>query len=323
MINTRSSTTHAELLARLGSHVQENVPMSSYTTARVGGKARYLLVIRTSEELAEAVTILWELETPFLVLGSGANVLFSDRGYNGVILLNRAHTIKVDAGGVPPTIWAESGANFGTVARRAAQRGLSGLEWAAGIPGTIGGAVYGNAGAHGSDMSKNLVVAEILHPNQGMVPLTSGQMEYDYRISKLKKESNKAIILAARLKLEKSTPESVKVLMEKYSAQRKRTQPPGASMGSIFKNPPGDYAGRLIESAGLKGTRSGGVVVSQVHANFFINDAGATAMDYWKLIQQVRQKVMDQFGVRLDLEVELLGNWTEKLEDRQRNLNDD
>ena len=288
--------------------------MSSYTTARVGGKARYLLVIRTSEELAEAVSILWELETPFLVLGSGANVLFSDRGYNGVILLNRAHTIKVDAGSIPPTIWAESGTNLGTVARRAAQRGLSGLEWAAGIPGTIGGAVYGNAGAHGSDMSTNLVVAEILHPNQGKVSLTSGQMGYGYRTSKLKNATDKAIILAVRLKLENSTPEIVKALMDNYSAQRKRTQPPGASMGSMFKNPTGDYAGRLIEAAGMKGTRSGGVVVSQVHANFFVNDTGATAMDYWKLIQQVRQKVSDQFGVRLELEVELLGNWTEKLE---------
>ena len=198
--------------------------MSSYTTARVGGKARYLLVIRTSEELAEAVSILWELETPFLVLGSGANVLFSDRGYNGVILLNRAHTIKVDAGSIPPTIWAESGTNLGTVARRAAQRGLSGLEWAAGIPGTIGGAVDGNAGAPGKDMSTNLVVAEILHPN-GHEHWPVERLEYAYRTSILKRQPGQHVVLSATLALQPSTPEAVQARSNEFTERRHQTQP--------------------------------------------------------------------------------------------------
>lgn len=298
-----------DLRALLGEHLQENVPLSSYTTARVGGIADAMIAVGSGEELEQAVLTLWKLKVPFMILGSGANLLVSDKGFHGVVILNRAHQIIVDATGDPPSIWAESGAIFGTIARRAGLRGLSGLEWAATIPGTLGGAVYGNAGAFGSDMQSGLMLAEILHPVNGRQFWTPDKMEYGYRTSVLKRNPGQAVILAARLRCQKSSPEVVQGKIAELSAKRRNTQPPGASMGSMFKNPAGDYAGRLIEAAGLKGVRCGGVQVSQVHANFFVNEESATASDYWQLIKLVQQTVFEKFNVHLELEIEPLGAW--------------
>lgn len=298
-----------ELRAQLGQHMQENVPLSSYTTAHVGGIADAMIAVRSGEELEQVVTILWRLKVPYMILGSGANVLISDAGFHGVVVLNRAHQIIVDVDSDPPTVWAESGAIFATVARRAALRGLSGLEWAATIPGTLGGAIYGNAGAYGWDMQHILMMAEILHPVYGRQFWTPEKLEYGYRTSVLKRNPGQTVILAARMRLEHSTPEAVNETIAQLSAKRRSSQPPGASMGSMFKNPAGDYAGRLIEAAGLKGTRCGGVHVSPVHANFFVNDETATASDYLELIQLVRQTVFEKFNVMLELEIEPLGKW--------------
>jgi UDP-N-acetylmuramate dehydrogenase len=295
-----------------GGRLQENVVLANYTTARAGGSAAGLIVANTADELADTARTLWEMETPFMIIGSGSNILVSDTGYAGVVILNRARNIKIDTHHASPTVWAESGANLGGIARQAALRGLSGLEWAATIPGTVGGAVYGNAGAHGGDMKGSLLLAEILHPDFSREEWQVDRLDYTYRSSVLKRQPNGGIILAARMKLNQKTSEDVKALMEKYTEQRRRTQPPGASMGSMFKNPPGDYAGRLIEAAGLKGTRVGGVEISQVHANFFVNNSSATASDIYNLIQIARQQVHEKFGVQLELEIELLGNWEEK-----------
>ncbi|MEW6649527.1 MAG: UDP-N-acetylmuramate dehydrogenase [Chloroflexota bacterium] len=292
-----------------GDRLQENVRLANYTAARVGGVGDGVVVARSAEELEHAVASLWALRVPLVILGSGSNVLVSDHGFRGMVILNRAHTIRIDAHGEPPTVWAESGANIGTVARQTALRGLSGLEWAVAIPGSIGGAVYGNAGAFGGDMSGNLLLAEILHPDHGKQTLPVAEMGYNYRSSVLKRSAAKAVILAAKLKLSPSTPQEVKEKMDEFTARRKQTQPPGASLGSMFKNPPGDYAGRLIEVSGLKGRRVGGVQVSPVHANFFINDESATAMDYYRLIEEVRSQVEEKSGVRLELEIELVGDW--------------
>lgn len=309
MVSSFKPLPFAELRAALGIHLQENVPMSSYTTARVGGNADAMIAVGSGEELEHAVLALWKLDVPFLILGSGANILVSDRGIRGMVILNRAHDIKIDADSTPPSVWAESGAIFATIARRASLRGLSGLEWAATVPGTLGGAIYGNAGAYGSDISNSLVMAEILHRISGRQFWTPDRMEYAYRTSALKRNPNQAVILAARLRLENSNPEIVKTTIAELSAKRKATQPPGASLGSMFKNPPGDFAGRLIEAAGLKGVRIGGVQVSQVHANFFVNDESATASDYMNLIKLVRRTVKNRFKVQLELEVEPVGQW--------------
>jgi UDP-N-acetylmuramate dehydrogenase len=193
------------------------------------------------------------------------------------------------------------------------------LEWAAGIPGTVGGAIYGNAGAHGGDMTGNLVMAEILHLN----PINHGEnheilqekwpverFEYTYRSSIIKRQPGRVVVLSAELKLAASTPELVQAKMDEYKTMRHNSQPSGASLGSIFKNPAGDHAGRLIEAAGLKGTALGKVEISRKHANFFINQDSASASDYASLIRLAQQKVMDKFGVKLELEIELLGDWS-------------
>jgi len=299
----------SELRNLFGDRLQENVSMANYTTARVGGNAEAMLIAHTTEDLERAAQKLWEHDVPFYLLGAGSNILVSDKGLSGVVIINRARNIKIDVHSNPITVLAESGANLGSVARQVALRGLSGLEWAATIPGSVGGAVYGNAGAHGGDMAGNLVLAEILHRNQGKQTWTVEQMAYSYRSSALKRNPGQAIILDARMQLTPSTVQAVQERMDANSAQRRQTQPPGASLGSMFKNPAGDFAGRLIEAAGLKGARMGGVEISPIHANFFVNNDQATASDIWKMIQMARKAVQQKFGITLELEVELLGEW--------------
>ena len=321
-----SSRLNPQPLAEVfGSRLEWSAPLARLTAARLGGRADALLTVNSSGELAEAVTLLWQQEAPFLILGGGSNVLVSDAGVRGVVLLNRARQIRFFDGSEaePPGVWGESGANLGLMARLAAQRGFSGLEWAAGIPGTLGGAVFGNAGAHGSDMAANLRLAEILHHIESGRPLREEwlpeKMEYAYRSSSLKKQagapagekalSPQAVVLAASLNLQRSTPEAARAALDANAEYRRRTQPPGASMGSMFKNPPGDYAGRLIEAAGLKGARLGGAEISRVHANFFVNLGDATASDVHALIRLAQRRVAAEFGVDLELEIELVGEW--------------
>lgn len=310
------------LHALFGDRLREKEPLGRYTAARIGGVADFLVEIVSADELEQACRVLWQESIPFVILGGGSNVLVSDAGLRGVALINRAKKVTFDETAAPPTVWAESGANFGSLARLAAARGLSGLEWAAGIPGTVGGAVVGNAGAHGGDMASNLLVAEILHQVRGKEQWSVENLGYQYRSSVLKTSnlsgpklgslqvrSPETVVLAALLKLQTGDPASVQAKIEEYVTQRRLTQPPGASMGSMFKNPPGDYAGRLIEAAGLKGAQVGDAQISTLHANFFINLGQASAMDVFNLIQLARQKVAEKFEVELDLEVELVGDW--------------
>jgi UDP-N-acetylmuramate dehydrogenase len=304
-----SSLPIKDLRAAFGERLQEDVSLANYTTARLGGPADALLVATSADDMAQLASTLWQMQAPFKILGVGSNVLISDRGYHGVVIINHAHNIRIHAQGERPTVWAESGANMGTIARQAALRGLSGLEWAGIIPGSLGGAIYGNAGAHGGDMATSLLLAEILHRQSGRMTWTVDKLDYQYRSSGLKRQPDDVVILAGELKVKKSTPEEVQATMNTFNARRRSTQPPGASLGSIFRNPPGDHAGRLIEAAGLKGHRIGNVEISPIHANFFINIGGAKAADYWALIQYARKKVADKFGVNLELEIETFGEW--------------
>ena len=292
-----------------GENMQTDVSLARYTAARVGGPADVLVVVNSIDQLTQAARKLWALKVPFLILGGGSNMLVSDAGVRNVVVLNRAREINFDDKSTPPTVWAESGANFGNVARRAASRGLSGLEWAAGIPGTVGGAVFGNAGAHGGDVSGCLRMAEILHQDGCKEQWPAEKMMYAYRSSRLKRENSAAIVISAIFALEHSTPEKVQKRMDEFVAFRHRTQPPGASMGSMFKNPLGDYAGRLIEEAGLKGARIGDAEISPLHANFFVNHGKATAEDIFNLIEIARETVAEKLGVVLELEIELIGDW--------------
>lgn len=314
-----------QLQAAFGDSLSTDVPLAAYTAARVGGPADYLLEAGSADELADMVSGLWQMDFPFVILGGGSNVLVSDLGVRGVVILNRAKESHIDDSATQPQIWSESGANFGSLARRAAQHGLGGLEWAVGIPGTLGGALVGNAGAHGGDVSQNLIVAEITHKSQveegGTIVREEWPVEkfgYSYRNSVLKRPSSGvpsplfapwAIVLSASLRLHRSTRQTVQARIDGYAAYRRQTQPPGASMGSMFKNPTGDYAGRLIEAAGLKGARAGGVEISSLHANFFVTHEDAAASDVFSLIKLAHDTVADRFGVRLELEIELIGEF--------------
>jgi UDP-N-acetylmuramate dehydrogenase len=297
-----------------GDRLKKDVLLAGYTAARIGGPADSLLVAGSSDELADFASQLWEIQAPFLVLGGGSNVLVSDEGVRGVVILNRAREVRFDQEDSPPTVWAESGANFGATARQATSRGLAGLEWATGIPGTVGGAVIGNAGAHGGDVAGNLRMAKILHRDGRRERWPVERLGYAYRSSVLKRTpfdtvECRAIVLEASFYLKRSTPEDVQQKVEAYTRQRQRSQPPGASMGSMFKNPLGDYAGRLIDAAGLKGTRVGGAEISTLHANFFINRGEASAANVFELIELARETVARQFNVNLELEIELIGEW--------------
>ena len=295
------------LRAAFGGRLQENVLLAPYTSARIGGPADALLTVNSANELAETVSRLWELDIPYVVLGGGSNMLVSDRGVRGVVVLNRAKEVRFDKGN-RPKVGAEAGVVIANLARRAASHGLAGLEWAAAVPGTVGGAVYGNAGAFGGDMAGSLIRAELL-TEHGRETWPVGKMEYGYRTSVLKRETLKIVVLSAELHLECSTKETVSVKISEFSDRRKSTQPPGASMGSMFKNPPGDFAGRLIEAAGLKGRRIGTAEISPMHANFFINHGQTKAEDVRALVTLAQKTVAEKFGVKLELEIELIGDW--------------
>ena len=295
------------LYAKLGDKVKENVLLAPYTSAHIGGPADIFVTADSAAELARIVKLLWKQEMPFTILGGGSNVLVSDRGVRGVVVLNRAKAIRFHSGD-QPSVTVESGVVFSNLANRCASKGLGGIEWAATVPGTIGGAVYGNAGAFGGDMAGNLMCADLLTVN-GRDKYSAEQMGYGYRTSVLKRGEVKAVVLAAQLSLKNSTKEEATVNIQQFGAHRKATQPPGASMGSMFKNPNGDYAGRLIESAGLKGTRIGNAEVSPLHGNFFINHGATKAEDIRALIELVQKTVKEKYDAELELEIEFVGEW--------------
>ncbi|HOZ38676.1 MAG TPA: UDP-N-acetylmuramate dehydrogenase [Anaerolineaceae bacterium] len=298
-----------KLQALFGDKLQENVRMANYTTTRVGGPASGLISVYTADEMRRTVKILWELDAPFRILGSGSNLLVSDSGYKGVMVHNRCHNVRIDTKGEQPIIFAEGGANLGAVSRQASLRGVSGFEWANSIPGTVGGAVYGNAGAHGSDISSCMIVAQVITKDQGEQSLDSEDMGFRYRSSKFKRSGEAVVILSTSFSGTKVEPEVTQRLLEELTEKRRKTQPVGPSFGSTFKNPKGDYAGRLLEAAGMKGATSGHASISTVHANFILNDGEATAQDYYRLIRLAQKTVKEQFDVSLKLEIELLGEF--------------
>lgn len=285
-------------------------PLAKYTAARLGGPADLLYRARESlEELAAVVRAAWTDGVPVRVLGGGANVLVSDDGVPGLVVINHVSHIDI---GEDCSVTAASGTSLTILARRCAAAGLTGFEWAISVPGTVGGAVVNNAGAHGGDLAASVRQVLVLEPDSDQPrTMSPADLAYGYRTSSLKARIDRRfLVLSARLQFERGDPEAIASRMEANIAHRKRTQPQGASLGSIFKNPPGDFAGRLIEAAGLKGYQIGGAQVSPVHANFFINRRSATAADYFQLIEHVRAVVLRETGVELELEIETLGQWS-------------
>lgn len=298
-----------EMRSIFGAQLQENVRMANYTTMNVGGVADALLIAKDSEQLAEIVSKLWALKLPVKVIGSGSNIIISDRGIRSVVVINRAHNIHINAHGEAMSVWAESGALMMNIGKKLALWGLKGMEWAATIPGSVGGAVYGNAGAFGGEISKSIISVDMLHRTHGREEWKCEQLEFLYRSSNIKRNDDDAVILSARFSVEKGDPKEIEGNIYKYRQQRMKHQPAGASVGSVFRNPPGDKAGRLIEAAGLKGTRIGGAVISEQHANFIINDQNASAQDVLDLMTLAYERVKQQFGVSLIPEIEVIGEW--------------
>jgi UDP-N-acetylmuramate dehydrogenase len=287
-----------------GEGLKLDEPLARHTSARIGGPADAFITARSVDVLARAGRLAWAYGIPLFVLGGGSNVLVSDAGFRGLVVHNRARGVAFEG----ETVIAESGVRTITLARRCIGRGLAGMEWAIGVPGTIGGAVFGNAGAHGGDMDSVVQWVAIATPG-GVETLSNDDLAFTYRSSALKRQPRPAIVLRAALGLAAEDEAAISARADAYNEHRKRTQPPGATIGSMFKNPPGDYAGRLIEAAGLKGMQVGGAAISEKHANFFLNTGEAMAADVKGLIDAARAAVEAQSGVRLELEIELIGAW--------------
>jgi UDP-N-acetylmuramate dehydrogenase len=308
MINEAKFTALKEAF---GDRLQENVRMANFATMNVGGLADALLIATSADELASMVGKVWELNLPVKVLGSGSNLLVSDKGIRAVVVINHAHNIRVNLKSTPITVRAESGALMVNLGKKLALWSLSGMEWAATIPGSVGGAVYGNAGAFGGETCRSLVSADVLHRAEGRSEWPCDRLAYTYRASGLKREMMDAVILSALFSVEKGDPAKIASEIEAFRQRRWKNQPPGASVGSIFRNPPDDKAGRLIEAAGLKGKKKGGAIISLQHANFIINEGGASAQDVLDLLVEAHNAVKVKFGVELIPEIEVMGDWGE------------
>jgi UDP-N-acetylmuramate dehydrogenase len=293
------------VIAHFGDRLRRGERLDRYTSARLGGPADYLVVAKNLEELRAAARLAWDAGLPLLVLGAGSNVLVDDRGFRGLVVINRAQNVHFEVHERSVTVQAESGASLSSLARQCVERGLSGLEWAVNVPGTVGGAVVNNAGAHGGDMATLVRAVTVLYAGGQEQTWPVEAMEYAYRESRLKGD-RAHVVLAASLSLGREAPAVLRERASAFTAKRKASQPPGASLGSIFKNPTEDYAGRLIEAAGLKGARVGDVMISPMHANFFVNAGQGRAADYRALIALARETVRTQFGVELELEVEMI-----------------
>ncbi len=314
-MNLMTTVQTVERLRQIfGDQLLVNESLARHTTARVGGPAELFLTVNSADQLLTAAEMAYNAGVTFFVLGGGSNILVADAGISGLVILNRARKVSFRHSGAGVVCTAESGANVSALARQCISRGLGGLEWAIGIPGTVGGAVVGNAGAHGADMDGVLLAATVWEPGFGVRVYNREEMAYAYRDSILKRDQGagraRRVVLSAELRLR---PEAVDVLSaraEGFNAHRKERQPGGASTGSMFKNPENYYAGYLIDTAGLKGFRVGDAVISEKHANFFINDGQATAEDVRLLIAEAWNNVRDQFGIEMELEVELIGDWS-------------
>lgn len=297
-----------EWLRKLGEQVEILVaePMKNHTTFRIGGPADALALPKTPEEVAEVVRFCNEHAQPYYVLGNGSNLLVSDEGYRGLVLQLYRNFNDIQVNG--ETITVQSGAMLATVARTAYQTGLTGLEFASGIPGTIGGAVVMNAGAYGGEMKNVLKEVTVLTKEGEVLVIPAKALELGYRTSVIPK--NGWIVLGAVLQLKKGDQEQILARMEELKEQRITKQPLDLpSAGSTFKRPEGYFAGKLIMDAGLRGFTVGGAQVSEKHCGFVVNRGNATAADVWELICEVKRRVKEMTGVELEPEVKLLGDF--------------
>jgi UDP-N-acetylmuramate dehydrogenase len=313
MLPMKKEEDETELVRELklvaGLTVKIDEPLARYTTMKIGGPADYFLDVETNQALLETLRLLDARRIPIGLVGKGSNVLVSDRGIRGAVLRLGGEFKRIS--------WHEEGAGalvdvgaayaVAQLVREAARRGYAGLEFAEGIPGSVGGALVMNAGAYGSEMEKIVAAVEGVTVGGKAVRFPRDEIVFTYRESHL---PSGTVVTAARLRLEKKDAEDLGAKVRELVNKRKQSQPTGyPNSGSMFRNPPGDFAGRLIEAAGLKGRRIGRAEISARHANFMVNLGGARAEDGKQLMDLARSEVKNQFGVELFPEVKFLGEW--------------
>jgi UDP-N-acetylmuramate dehydrogenase len=292
------------LVKLLDEPVQAHVPLSSYLTIRTGGPARLLLEARSACGVARAQEAACALGIPVLVIGNGSNMLVSDEGFDGLVIHFGSGFSDVSVDGC--IVEAQAGALLPAVSKMVAEKGLSGLEFAVGIPGSLGGALVMNAGAFDSDMSGCVQSVTCLTKTGHIETLCGADLGYGYRTSRMLRES--MTVLSARLRLAPGNRKDIKSRIDACQAVRRERQPLNLpSAGSFFKRPEGHYAGALIEQAGLKGMQVGGAAVSMLHAGFLVNMGDATSADFINLMRLVQDKVYAAFSIRLEPEVRIVG----------------
>ncbi|HEV2238437.1 MAG TPA: UDP-N-acetylmuramate dehydrogenase [Ktedonobacterales bacterium] len=328
----------AALVERFGACVRAAEPLARHSTFGVGGPADAWVTVASEVDAVALVTLAVARGYPLMVVGNGTNVLYADSGIRGIVLqmaLDQWSVAPRDDGGA--LLVAGAGVSLPKLVNDLAARGLTGLEWGAGVPGTIGGAIVSNAGAHSGDIAATIQSARVLsvrgasahaRGNVTVSDMDLAALGLAYRHSRFRSHRRitfddngrptvpshgpidpTEMILAGTFLVARAPVEEVRARVAAYRRHRKETQPVQGSAGSVFKNPLGDHAGRLIEAAGLKGTTVGGAQISPVHANFIVNAGGATARDVVALIALARRTVRERFGVQLELEVELRGAW--------------
>ena len=297
-----------------GLNVERNVPLAPYTSLKVGGPADLFARAHSPAELGRALAAAHERRIPWLLVGGGSNMLISDRGYRGLAIKvetlpgrrNRAAVLSETTDRVD--LRCEAGVLSAGLARWTASLGFGGFEWACGIPGTVGGAAAGNAGAYGGDMAGTVTRVRAWFPD-GERELSVDELGYAYRASRFKSCGGASAVLSVDLRLTPGNKQDALAQIEANETRRRTNQPTERSCGSVFKNPTPLFAGKLIEDAGLKGTSCGGAQISEKHGNFFVNRGGATASDVVALMRLARERVRETHDVTLDVEILFAGDW--------------
>jgi UDP-N-acetylmuramate dehydrogenase len=287
--------------------IKEDEPLASRTSFGIGGPAEFFLELARPEAIEKTLEGAAERGVPYLLLGAGTNLLIADRGVDGLVLrvVNREHEIE------GTRVHAGAGLKMMRLARMVADANLRGFEFAIGVPGTVGGAVYQDAGCWGKEIREVLVDVTGFVPGRGVHTWKPSDLHLGYRTSALRDGPlHGALVVSATVQLERGDGEEAKQLMARLTRERSETQPiKTKNCGSVFKNPPGDSAGRLVQAAGLKGAREGRAMVSELHGNFIINSGDATAAEVRRLIERVMAEVRRRFGAQLEPEVEMVGRW--------------
>ncbi len=305
-MNWRSASNLAWLRGLSG--VTEEEPLATRTSFGIGGPADFFVELGRIEAIEKVLTGAHERGIPYMLLGAGTNLLIADAGVEGLVVrvVTRDHHVE------GTKVRAAAGLKMMRVARIAADAGLRGFEFAIGVPGTVGGAVYQNAGCWGKELSEVLVEARGFMPGAGAEKKWSPtDLKLGYRTSALRDGALKgALVVDATIQLRRGDGEEAKTLMAKLTRERNEAQPiKTKNCGSVFKNPTGDSAGRLVQAAGLKGMREGAAVISELHGNFIVNEGGATAADVARLIERARTEVKRRFNIEIEPEVEMVGRW--------------